>query len=292
MKRFRRLLMLIALALVLAYVAVVALIFLLQRRIIYFPDDFKPMTKMVEQAGLRYWPDSSGDGYVGFITDTPTTESRGLVIVFHGNAATAWGRSYYCDALVPLGFRVLLAEYPGYGGRPGPISEEQFVVDGQRLVRQAFQEMGGPIYLWGESLGAGVAAAVAAALADESEPPPVQGLILLTPWDTLGNLAQSMYPLLPARWLLRDPYDSVANVTQAQVPTAVLIAEDDEIIPPRFGQCLYDTLPQPKYRHVFPKATHNFWPSDPSEPWWRDVMTFVSEHRSESAPSLRRRGGV
>lgn len=51
------------------------------------------------------------------------------MIVFHGNAGAAIDRSYYVDALTPLGYRVVLAEYPGYGGRSGQPREKVFVAD-------------------------------------------------------------------------------------------------------------------------------------------------------------------
>jgi thioesterase domain-containing protein len=58
------------------------------------------------------------------------------------------------------GFRVILAEYPGYGARRGKSSETTLVAAGRETIRIAAQGFGGPIYLMGESLGCGVACAV------------------------------------------------------------------------------------------------------------------------------------
>ena len=82
-----------------------------------------------------------------------------------------------------LGFRVILAEYPKYGGRPGKVGEKSFVAAGMETVRLAFEQYGEPLYLVGESLGCGVAAAVA-----KQTSVPIAGIILITPWDTLASV--------------------------------------------------------------------------------------------------------
>ncbi|MFO7634077.1 MAG: alpha/beta fold hydrolase [Caldilinea sp.] len=255
--------------LVAAYGMLVVLTFLLQRSMLYFPNRAAPSPAMLAMVGLSEWPaDGAARGMIGVETPQP---ANGTVIVWHGNAGAAWQRGYYVDALQPLGYRVLLAEYPGYGGRPGTPSEATLVADAQETLRRAYEEFGAPIYLWGESLGAGVAAAVAAEPAA-----PVAGLVLLTPWDSLPDLAQRLYPFLPVRWLLRDRYDSVRNLAGVAVPVAVVIAEQDEIIPMAHAQRLYTSLPEPKQRWVLPGAGHNSWPVAPDQPWWRDVLTFVA----------------
>lgn len=260
----------VALVLVAGYALLVLAAFLLQRRMLYFPDTNPPSSGQLAAAGLTLWP-AAGD-YRGVIGTQPQPHDRGTVLVFHGNAGAAWQRSYYVDALHPLGYRVILAEYPGYGGRPGAPSEAVLVADAQETLRRAYAEYGAPIYLWGESLGSGVTSAVAAAPAA-----PVAGLVLLTPWDSLPDLAQGLYPFLPVRWLLLDRYDSVHNLTGVSMPVAVVIAGRDEIIPPARAERLYDGLSAPKERWVLPDAGHNSWPIAPDLAWWREVMAFLAE---------------
>ena len=85
---------------------------------------------------------------------------------------------------LPLGYRVLLAEYPGYGARKGELSEETFVRDAKETLRVASERYGGPLYLLGESLGCAVAAAAA-----KDSPVEIDGLILITPWEKRGAWA-------------------------------------------------------------------------------------------------------
>ena len=103
--------------------------------------------------------------YRGFVGTIEIRKAKGTVVVFHGNAGTADHRAYYVTALGSMGYRVILAEYPGYGARQGELGEPSFVRDAQATVRLASQRYAEPIFLLGESLGCGV---VAAAARDES----------------------------------------------------------------------------------------------------------------------------
>jgi fermentation-respiration switch protein FrsA (DUF1100 family) len=103
-------------------------------------------------------------------------------------------------------------------------------------VQLAYEHFGGPLFLWGESLGGGIVAAVVTAA-----PVPVAAVILLTPWDTLPRLAQTLYWYLPARWLVHDQYDNIRNLQAFQGRVALLMAERDHIIPGRHSKRLYES---------------------------------------------------
>src|SRR5690606_22871894 len=150
---------------------------------------------------------------------------------------------WYAETLAPLGLRVLLAEYPGYGPRPGALGEESLVADAVQTIAAARQAFGEPLLLVGESLGAGLAAAAARAAGADAG---ISGLLLITPWDRLANVAAYHYPWLPVTWLLKDRYDSAANLAAARLPVTVVVASNDEIVPARFGIALHEGLPQPK----------------------------------------------
>jgi uncharacterized protein len=269
----------ILLYLLAGYLLLVAITALAQKRMLYFPDPTPPSAANLRPAygpALAVWP-AEAPPHRGYVSAEPVdaTPTRGTVVVFHGNAGNARHRGYYLMALESRGYRVVLAEYPGYGGRDGALGEASFVTDGRETARRALAEFGGPLWLWGESLGAGVATAVAADRAL-----PVAGVVLITPWDNLPDLAQALYWYLPARWLLRDRYDNRANLSQYPGPVAVLIAERDEIIPPHHSQRLYEALNEPKRRWVFPGAGHNTWPVNPLAPWWDEVVDWLDGQHS------------
>ncbi len=266
----------------LAYAAVVALAYFLQNSFLYFPDRYAP-EDLPRVAGLplQPWPDPGS--YRGFLgSEPPSAPVRGLMIVFHGNAGSARHRTYYVDALAPLGFRVLLAEYPGYGARAGAPGEASLIADARETVLLARRLLPGPIYLWGESLGCAVASATARDAGAE-----IGGMVLLTPWADLPRLAQAVYPFLPARWLVRDRYDNLANLKGFRRPAAVLAAGADEIIPASHSRDLYRSLGGPKMYRVFPGAGHNTWPANPGENWWREVADFISAADGLPGPGAR-----
>ncbi len=260
----------ILLYVVFGYALLCVIVYFIQRRLLYYPDPQAPAEKDIAAAGLDYWP-SKIDSFRGFVNTNVQSPGPGVIVVFHGNAGSAWNREYYTDVLGELGYRVILAEYPSYGGRPGNLSEKTFVTDAIQTVRLAHLQYGEPVNLCGESLGAGVAAAVAA-----DTTLPVAGVIAITPWDTLPDLAQSIYPFLPARWLVRDKYDNIQNFTAFGGKVAIAIAEHDEVIPVRHGIRLYESLPNTKNLWTIQGAGHNTWPSRAGITWWQEVLSFLT----------------
>jgi len=248
------------------YLAFALMVYLFQERLLYFPDDTG--VAAAGSFGLRPWP--SGKEYFGFVSDKSSACTNGTFVVWHGNGGAALHRTYFADALERRGYRVILAEYPGYGGRPGKLSEKSFVTDALAVVDRVRREFQGPVFLAGESMGCGVAAAVA------RERDWVDGIVLITPWANLPDLAQARYWYLPARWLTRDKYDSVRNLSRYQGPVAVLLAEKDEIVPVEHGRRLFDSLKTRKQLWMFEAAGHNSWPYASEEKWWNEVVDFIS----------------
>lgn len=257
---------------VLVYVGFGAILFLIQHKLLYIPRRYCLSEARTRARGLDLgpWPTTEGE-HQGFIHEDGPVQPRGVVLVFHGNAGSALDRTYYVSQMEHLGFRVILIEYPGYGARTGDCRERDLVAAGIRAARLAFQQFGRPPILVGESLGCGVASAIAA-----SQDVPVQALLLITPWDSLPGLAQSLYWFLPARAFTRDRYDNVRSLRQWTGPLAMVIAERDEIIPRKNSQRLYDSLTCPKRLWVLPGVGHNSWPAAVGEPWWSEVMGFVA----------------
>ncbi len=262
----------ILLRVLIIYVIVVLLAYIFQNRLIYLPHrtNLGQLKQAAHFNGLKLWPREDTD-YRGLIPDNSPSAAGGTVIVFHGNAGAAIDRQYYIPPLQKQGFRVILAEYPGYGARGGKPSEAALVADARENVRMAFQEFGGPVYLWGESLGCGVTSALAADSA-----PKISGIILLTPWNTLPATAQSHYWFLPALWLVRDRFDNIRSLQKYSGPVAVLMAEKDEVIPNRLTRSLYESIRSAKRLWTFPDAGHNSWPVSRDLSWWVEVTDFIS----------------
>jgi uncharacterized protein len=244
--------------------------YLFQNTLLYHPDttSLTQLIQRVKDSPVQLWPEANED-YRGLIALPHLADTRGTIVVFHGNAGSAYDRQYYVKALEPLGYRVLLAEYPRYGARSGSLGEQNLVSDAVATVKAIRQEFNGPLYVWGESLGCAVATAVAS---DKSLM--VDGLVLITPWNNLPDLAQSIYWFLPAKLLVKDRFDNTANLQNFKNPVAVLMADADEIIPNKHTLAFYEAIRSPKRLWIFRNAGHNTWPISPNEKWWREVTDF------------------
>ena len=127
-------------SILLTYLLILLAVFLLQRKMMYFPTRFtqQQQEEQIASLNLQAWP-STGELH-GMISRTPLNDAKGTVLVFHGNAGAALHRTYYIDALQHLGYRVIIAEYPGYGVRSGAPSEASLIKDGIATAKLALRE--------------------------------------------------------------------------------------------------------------------------------------------------------
>ena len=247
-----------------------SIVFIFQRKLLYLPNKIQLPEERAIDEGLLYWP--SIENFQGFISQGEPGDAKGTVIVFHGNAGAAYHRSFYAKALSIQHLRVILAEYPGYGGRDGQPSEDLLVKDALETIRLAYQEYGEPLFVWGESLGGGV---VSGAVSKTNIP--IKGVVMFTPWDSLPNLAQTHYWYLPARWLVLDKYNNIDNLQGFEGNIAVILAENDEVIPVQHGKKLYESITANKKLWLFEDVRHNEVPVAAELHWWKEVIAFVSQ---------------
>jgi alpha-beta hydrolase superfamily lysophospholipase len=252
------------------YVMLCFFVFIFQRKLLYLPNEIQLSEERAIDEGLRYWP--SFDNFHGFVSQGEPGDANGTVIVFHGNAGSAYHRSFYVKALSTQNLRVILAEYPGYGGRDGEPSEDVLVKDALETIRLAYQEYGQPLILWGESLGGGI---VSSAVSKTDIP--IKGVVLFLTWDSLPNLAQTHYWYLPAGWLVLDKYNNIENLQEFEGNIAVILAENDEVVPVQHGKKLYDSITAKKKLWLFEDATHNEVPIEAGLHWWKEVIAFFSQ---------------
>jgi uncharacterized protein len=242
----------------------------MQNRFLYFPSAERPTARALEYENLKLWQVTNND-YHGLIAARETPAPSGTIVLFHGNGGTAFDRGFYLAPFEKLGFRVILAEYPKYGGRPGKVGEKPFVAAGVETVHLAFEQYGEPLYLVGESLGCGVVAAVA-----KQTSKPIAGIILITPWDSLASVAKSMFPFLPVKLVLTDKYDSIENLKSFKNKISVIGAQRDEILPIKHAVSLYDALPEGRKRMwIIKGAGHNDWPMYADPLLFKEITDFV-----------------
>ncbi len=218
-----------ALVVVLVGGLVVAGLSALQRQLIYFPDTQAPGPAARAMPGAEDVTLRTDDGLeldAWLVPAKPAADRELAVLLLPGNGGNRAGRAGVAQRLSRAGFSVLLVDYRGYGGNPGSPSEEGLARDADAAA-QLLEERGfapdRTIYL-GESLGTGVAAALA------SRRPPA-GLVLRSPFTDLGAVGSHHYPWLPVRLLLRDRFPVLEHVRDSDVPTVVIHGTADEIVP-------------------------------------------------------------
>jgi pimeloyl-ACP methyl ester carboxylesterase len=256
--------------------ALLALAWLLQRRLLYFPDreDRATAEARARRLGLAPWIGARGE-LLGWRLRTPG--ARGRLVVFHGNAGSALDRTYVAAALTlaspALPLDVYLAEYPGYGPRPGAPSEHALVAAAAEALAAARAEGTGPLLVAGESLGSAVAALAAAAAPDS-----VSGLLLVTPLASVPAVARRHYPLVPAA-LVRDAWRTDRALGRYRGPVAFVVAGRDEVVFADLGIGLHDAYRGPRRLWVDPGATHNTIDWSPGAARWREIVEFLAAGR-------------
>ena len=210
------------LLLITGYVAACIVLFLAQRSFIYFPPHSaavpapKTSTLAVPGAEIR-------------ISERPLQGSK-AVIYLGGNAEDVSASLPLLDSAFP-GRALYLMHYRGYAGSTGKPTEEAIVADALALFDRVRTEHS-DIVVIGRSLGTGVAVRMATLR-------PVSKLVLVTPYDSLGELAARQFRFFPVRLLLTDKYESGKYAPRVKVPTLILAAEHDEIIPARSTELLF-----------------------------------------------------
>ena len=204
--------------LAIAYLLLVLVVLIFQRRLIFLPT--KIPAEVIESVAAEHdfapWKNSASQ-IIGWKMTTNSTAAASVLIV-HGNAGCALSRDYLARPIhQAVGADVFVLEYPGYGARPGSPSKASMVA----AAEAAFQLLptNAPRYVVSESIGAGVACELAQRHAME-----IAGLALFVPYANLAAVAQKQMPFLPAYFLLFDRFNPEECLRQYHGPVKMIIA--------------------------------------------------------------------
>ena len=250
---------------------VVGGLWLVQRRLIYFPDAEVSNVAAV----LPGWEDvllEASDGItLGGWYHAPGPDAP-VVVVFNGNAGNRAGRAPMGSWLAAAGYGVLLFDYRGYGDNPGTPTEAGLTLDARAAVSFVSEAAPRhPVVYFGESLGAAVAVELATDVAPDV-------LILRSPFTSLADVAGVHYPYLPVGALLRDDYPSLDRIGSIATPLLVIAGSADSIVPFEQSRRLYDMAAEPKQMIVVQGADHNDQTLFVGEQLIEAVTTFIAEH--------------
>lgn len=236
----RSLIGVVLLAIVL-YLGAGALLFAFQRSLLYFPQpraiggpDRLLMLPVTDQQIA--------------VTVRPLASPKAL-IYFGGNAEDV-SRSLPDFAEAFPDHALYLLHYRGFGDSTGQPTEAGIAHDALELFDKV-SALHSDVAVVGRSLGSGVAMR----LASQRQ---VAHLVLVTPYNSILELAQRQFPIFPVRWMLQDKYESWRYAPTIAVPTLLILAEHDEVIPRWSSEKLFAQFRSGvARREVIPGTGHN-----------------------------------
>lgn len=263
------------LALVLGLAGLLLLLWLAQRRLMYFPFGGAvphPREVGLDSAREVLLPTEDGLTLGAWFVEPVSAQSGWTLILFNGNAGNRALRAPLARRLAEHGIHVLMLDYRGYGGNPGGPTEAGLLRDARAARRWVLGRnvaVGGRLGYFGESLGTGVAVALAA----ESSP---DALILRSPFSSMADVAAYHYPFLPVRSLLRDRYASIDRIGSLACPILVIAAERDSVVPAALSRRLFEAAPPARRRwFLLPGADHNDYETLAGDAVIGEVVSFL-----------------
>ncbi|HLQ46365.1 MAG TPA: alpha/beta hydrolase [Planctomycetaceae bacterium] len=203
-----------------------------------------------------------GDGVTIHAWWCPTESwepNKGALLYCHGNAGNLSFRGPNIARFQQsLGIAVLIFDYPGFGrstGRPteaGCYAAADAAYD-WLIAKQNIAPK--DVILYGRSLGG----AVATELATRK---PHRALVLASSFTSIPDMAQTTFPWLPARWLVRNRFDNLAKIAQCVGPVFVAHGTADSLIPFAHGERLFAAAREPKQFRAMSGLEHNHAPDE------------------------------
>lgn len=231
------------------YVLMCAFLYFEQDRVLFhpLPND----RALVERwAPHRVEIPSGNHALEGWWANNSASTSNLVAIYFGGNAEDVLFTASTVERFDVS--RMLVVNYRGYGRSPGTPSQDALYEDALAIYDYVIASGVAPsnIVVMGRSLGSGLASMLAA----ERE---VRAAILITPYDSLTEVAAHHYPFFPVRLLLKHPFDSTRFAQKTKTPVLIVAAEHDAVIPPMHARRLHDVWAGPKQLHILNGADHN-----------------------------------
>jgi uncharacterized protein len=231
----------IAVLAVCGYIGLTAMIYLTQRSLMYFPERTHVTPAEAGLPEATEVPLTTADGVQIRVWHVPPKASNPVILYFHGNGGALNYRVERFRQLVTAGVGLIGLEYRGYGGLGGSPSEQGLIHDAEAAY--GFAAAHYPvqqIVLWGESLGSGVAVALAAEK-------PVGRVILEAPFTSAVAVGERRYWYLPVRLLMKDQFRSDERIKKVTAPLLILHGMHDRVVPYAMGERLFDLANKPKH---------------------------------------------
>lgn len=244
--------------LLVAYVFTCALMYGLQRNLMYHPNRTIESPASYGLVDFSVVNLTAEDGIKLEAWYHPAKENYPTIVHFHGNAGNLSHRTNFFSLLRDAGFGVIGLDYRGYGKSEGSPSESGFYQDARATMDYVSKTISIPenkIIIYGESIGSGVAVQIAT----ERK---IAALVLQSPFTSIADPAILQYPFLPVNLLLKDRFDSISKIADVHVPILFLHGEKDTLVPINLGKALFAKANEPKQAIYYPEVGHNDYELD------------------------------
>ena len=235
------------------YLAVIAYFYSIQRSLLYFPSHtYSTPSEVRADPSLREFAVQTADGVALKGWYAPSTEKALTLVYFHGNGDDLESSAPIAALYLKAGYGFLIAEYRGYSGLPGTPTEAGLYDDARAYLRGLIASGVDPkrIILFGRSLGTGVAVQMATEFQ-------TGGLILLSPYRSIPEVAENQFPFLPAELLIKDRFQTFKKIASITTPLLVANGGQDDVIPPSQGRSVFALANEPKTFFFAATAGHN-----------------------------------
>ena len=236
------------------YFGVLALLFLFQRNMMYFPgSETLPLDGQLRaEQEYAFINVKTNDGLALNSYYAPPPADSKVIVYFQGNGGNLTMRLDRSDYFISQGYGFLFAQYRGYAGNPGRPSEKGLYEDARAYIswlkERGITEQN--MVFYGESLGTGIAIQMAL----EHRP---AGIILEAAYDSTASVAQSQYWMFPVRLLMKDQYRSIEKIADVKAPILFIHGDKDPLITPDRSARLYERATAPKSYHLINGASHS-----------------------------------
>ena len=231
----------ILVSLLCVYAGVLVTLYFTQRSLLYFPETIHTTPAAAGLPQAEEVTLTTSDGEHIFAWHVPPRDGKPVILYLHGNGGALHYRVERFTRLTNDGIGLVAVEYRGYGGSSGSPSERGLIADAE--AGYAFAAARYPtqqIVLWGESLGSGVAVALAAEK-------PVGRVILEAPFTSAAAVGAKYYWYVPVRLLMTDQFRSDARIGKVTAPLLILHGVKDQVVPYAMGEHLFDIANKPKH---------------------------------------------
>ncbi|MBU4376487.1 MAG: alpha/beta hydrolase [Candidatus Omnitrophica bacterium] len=254
---------------------IAAIIFLvsiryIERHSIYFP--MKDVIGNPASVGLAYeevyFDTSDNKRLNGWYI--PNSKAKFTIIFCHGNAGNISHRLEKILIFYNLGLNIFVFDYRGYGKSEGAPSESGLYEDADAAYNYLTTERRiskDDIILYGESIGGAVAIDLAQRIS-------VLALITEATFTSAKDMSEIAFPFIPY-FVFSSRFDSVFKIKDIACPKLIIHSVNDEIVPFRLGEKLFDAaMPPKKFRKI--RGGHNTAFLESREEYANSIKTFIN----------------